>query len=603
MTQTAQSATKDRFGLKLLAVWVVVGLLILAAGAANITQGRFPDPDDTLRLVQVRDLLAGQGWFDLHQYRINPPEGTLSHWSRLVDLPLAAMIGLLTPLFGSGLAERITLIAVPLLTLGAILLVVGHLARRMLDAETAIFACLCIGLIGPLVFQLQPYRIDHHGLQVLSVAAALWALAHPSNLRGGLIAGLAMAAGAIISIEILPMAAVFGSVFALRWLRDPARKAGLVGYMASLAIGLIALFLALRGPGDLAPHCDVIAPSHLAFFAVAAIGTALIARFAPERRSLMVAAFALTGLAGAATFASIAPGCVSSPFGSLHPEVRKFWFDNVAEGLPVWKQSLDRAIPTMLQMLVAFGAAIALIRRHEGVSRLWWTEFAIVLAGAILAGVLTYRSMAFAGVVAAIPLGWLAVQMFARMREASNIAAKLASVAVICLVLLPAAPLIIAEKVMPELAEMSSGKASAKDGNATAGRVELSRCELRANAPLLNALPPGTIFAPLDIGPSIIERSHHGVVATGHHRANDAMRDVILTFSGPAEKAEATIRAHQADYVVMCTDLAEVALYAARADESLAAQLIADRPPHWLKSVRLDAPHEFAVWKVVPSAN
>ncbi|HEX9906114.1 MAG TPA: hypothetical protein VGA77_14250, partial [Propylenella sp.] len=43
----------------------------------------FPDPDDGLRLLGIRDLIAGQGWFDTHQYRYLPPEGVLLHWSRL----------------------------------------------------------------------------------------------------------------------------------------------------------------------------------------------------------------------------------------------------------------------------------------------------------------------------------------------------------------------------------------------------------------------------------------------------------------------------------------------------------------------------------------
>src|ERR1700733_1318490 len=48
------------------------------------------DTDDATRLVQVHDFLAGQGWFDLTQYRIDPPDGLLMHWSRLVDVPIAA---------------------------------------------------------------------------------------------------------------------------------------------------------------------------------------------------------------------------------------------------------------------------------------------------------------------------------------------------------------------------------------------------------------------------------------------------------------------------------------------------------------------------------
>ena len=47
--------------------------------------------DDAMRLVQVRDLLAGQGWFDLTQYRLNPPDGVAMHWSRLIDLPIAIL--------------------------------------------------------------------------------------------------------------------------------------------------------------------------------------------------------------------------------------------------------------------------------------------------------------------------------------------------------------------------------------------------------------------------------------------------------------------------------------------------------------------------------
>jgi hypothetical protein len=41
-----------------------------------------------MRLVEVRDLIAGQGWFDLTQHRLDPP-GVSIHWSRVIDAPLA----------------------------------------------------------------------------------------------------------------------------------------------------------------------------------------------------------------------------------------------------------------------------------------------------------------------------------------------------------------------------------------------------------------------------------------------------------------------------------------------------------------------------------
>lgn len=46
------------------------------------------DPDDTMRLVEVRDFLAGQGWFSTSP-NVPGHGGTLMHWSRLVDWPIA----------------------------------------------------------------------------------------------------------------------------------------------------------------------------------------------------------------------------------------------------------------------------------------------------------------------------------------------------------------------------------------------------------------------------------------------------------------------------------------------------------------------------------
>src|SRR5690606_33419820 len=64
---------------------VAVSLLISAAqGFLKLAQPG-TDNDSVMRLVQVRDLIAGQGWLDLHQYRMGLEGGFLMHWSRLVD--------------------------------------------------------------------------------------------------------------------------------------------------------------------------------------------------------------------------------------------------------------------------------------------------------------------------------------------------------------------------------------------------------------------------------------------------------------------------------------------------------------------------------------
>ena len=59
---------------------------------------RLGDTDDNMRMMQVRGLLQGQGWFDLRQHHLSPPAGANIHWSRLVDLPIAGLILALRPI-------------------------------------------------------------------------------------------------------------------------------------------------------------------------------------------------------------------------------------------------------------------------------------------------------------------------------------------------------------------------------------------------------------------------------------------------------------------------------------------------------------------------
>src|SRR4029079_4818561 len=86
----------------LLLIWAVTVATYLLAGS-----GPTLSTDDAMRLVQVRDLLAGQGWYDLTQYRLSPPEGVVMHWSRLIDVPIAFLIRVTDWAVPAALAERL----------------------------------------------------------------------------------------------------------------------------------------------------------------------------------------------------------------------------------------------------------------------------------------------------------------------------------------------------------------------------------------------------------------------------------------------------------------------------------------------------------------
>src|SRR5215217_5196775 len=90
------------------------------------------DTDDNMRMMQVRGLLEGQGWYDLRQYRLNPPYGADIHWSRLVDLPIAGIRLALAPLIGGPTAEKAAVAVAPLLPMAVAMIAVAASARRLI---------------------------------------------------------------------------------------------------------------------------------------------------------------------------------------------------------------------------------------------------------------------------------------------------------------------------------------------------------------------------------------------------------------------------------------------------------------------------------------
>lgn len=567
--------------------WLAVAILFVVVAWDRLLEWRFPDPDDTLRVVQVRDLLAGQGWFDLHQYRINPGDSPIMHWSRLVDAPLLLLIAVLSPVLDPESAEAVAVFAIPLLTLGAIMAVVGRMAGRLFGPEIAGFACLACGLSPILLGQLQPLRVDHHGWQAFAVAVAASGLSHKEAHRGGAIAGLAMAVGLLVSIELLPLAATAGAILLLRWLRDPAQRWGLPVYLGSLGLGLVGLFGLTRGFADLAPHCDAISPAHLLFFvslAGACLGIASRRSLAPPA---IVGGLACAGGVGVALFLWQAPACLAGPFGTLDPLVREHWYLNVLEGQPFWLQPFHTWLPVVAQSVVALATTLVLWRASEAEQRSWWRDYALLLAAALVGGLLVWRSMAFVGVLAALPNGWLIHRLLARVRTGRTPVIRLGTVVAAIFALMPAAPTALAQ--LP--------RAQQSDGHA--GALGRSTCDLRRSMSKLAPLEPATFFAPLDIGPAFLERTRHSVVATGHHRAQVAMRDIIFAFQSSDAVAEVTVKGHGARYLAVCTDLLEPQLYARNAPDGLMAHLLRGKTPRWLEEFPIDGPPNFKVWRVV----
>jgi len=190
------------------------------AGFTAATTPLILDSDDAMRLTEVHDFLGGQGWFDLVQHRLNTPYGASMHWSRLVDLPEAALLFLLRPFAGEA-ADTILIYLWPTLLLGPLLWLTAKLALR-LGRREAVWPALILPSLSLITLgEFVPGRLDHHSAQILLSLAILYCtIAALERPRFAIGAALAAAAALAIGIEGLPIVAVTAVVFALMWVAD-----------------------------------------------------------------------------------------------------------------------------------------------------------------------------------------------------------------------------------------------------------------------------------------------------------------------------------------------------------------------------------------------
>ncbi len=573
--------------------WFIVSALLIAVNWGAIQTQRFPDPDDIMRLLQVRDLIAGQSWFDLTQYRVDAANGGVGmHWSRLVDLPVALVIVLLTPIFGSAAAETAALIAVPLATLAIAILLAARIAWRLMGDEEASLTALVVALSVPVLFQLGPMRIDHHGWQIVCALVAINGLMARSPKVGGWVIGASVATWLSISIEGLPLAVVFFGVLAFRWLRDRAARVWLVSAIQALAVVSAGLFLLTRGIADLATYCDAISPVHLAMFGWGGLVLSLLAKAEPAPRGIVFGGFAIAGGSALGMLLYAAPQCaVGGGFAELDPLVARYWHANVLEGMPIWRQSLSTALQYAVTPLIALAAAVNLAGKSRDWLRQFWIDYAVFLAAALLVAVFVSRAGAVACALAAPPLAWQLRQWLRAIRSMESPAPRIAAMLGVCCALLPAFPAMLLASAMPARASL---------GGAGDTPIKAIDCRVQDAGDALAALPKGEFYAPLDIAPELLLVSDHSVIATGHHRGHEAMKVLIETALASREDAYATLMQRGTSYVALCPSLGEARIYSRIAPEGFVADLVKGESPQWLKPIELDGLAGLQVWRITP---
>lgn len=580
----------DRRWLRLqTAIWIAAAATFVWMRWGMIYWYALPDTDDNLRMAQVHAWLSGQGWYDLRQYKLNPPTGFNIHWSRLVDLPIAGLELAVRPFVGGYMAQQFAAAAAPLLPLWVALVGAGLLVRRLVDPRAALIGAGLLLCCGAATLMYMPMRVDHHGWQLAFLLLTIAGLADRDAGRGGLTMGASSAASLVIGLELMPFLVIAGAAAVLRWVWDATDTLRLRNYGVMLAGGCAVGYLGFASYDNAVPRCDVLSPVWLSTMVAAGTLAFLLATVKSVDWRLRLALAAAGGIALAALFGLSFPQCLGRP-EQISDELATKWFNNIREAKPLytqpWVVSLAVIALPLAGVVGSFWAAWS--SRREGRFGAWAPVALVSLVSLLLVLWQTRQGPAaqFMAIPGAAWLIWTFVPRF--LKSGSVLVRTLGVVGAVLLFSGLAVPLATSQLPPgkpPSPRDQAIGKAN-------------GRCPtLPALAPIAR-LPKTTIFTFVDLGPRLISVTPHKAIAGPYHRNGDAILDVHHAFDGDPDAARAIMLRHGATLLMTCPNMSESTVYRARSPNGFYARLAGGEKFAWLEPVPLPASSPLLLWRI-----
>lgn len=562
---------------------LAASLLFLAACFLNglsVLEDGGGDNDSLMRLVQIRDLLAGQGWFDLMQYRMGPDGGFEMHWSRLVDLPVALLIVGLGGVTGDiALAETLALTLWPVLLFGLSLYLIVKCARA-LSGDSAVLPAAVIGALTLyFVNVFRPGAIDHHNVQLALALATILFLLKAQELRAAAaLAGACAALMLAVAMEAAPYAAVAGAIAAAIFLVGRPGDARIAaGFGAAFAL-VGALSFAATVPVDrwLAAHCDALSMPQVSVALLGGGGLAIAASVPAFAETPARRAGTLVGLGLAVVLLVVLafPQCLGDPYASVDERLRLYWLDSIVEVQSAAALFGHKERFAAFFVTPALGlAALAWHMRRHGVDR-GRAILSGFLAAAYLVSLWQVRGTTFALPIAAIALAGLTAEVRRRAAVSGTARSQLA--------------VVLAWLVSFNMAwQFAIGSITAAAGAEPRKHVagETGQCYARADYARLAELPAGTVLSISNLGAAMLLNTPHRAIAGPYHRnlaGNGLTLDMLM---GDPAAAGRLARLNGIDYVALCPGNSETQVLAQAAQGGLLAGLLAGDVPDWLQPV------------------
>ena len=571
-----------------LIVWLAVAIWYVWNDWNMVRWLALGDTDDNMRLMQVRAWLGGQGWYDLRNYRLNPPVGFDIHWSRIVDLPIAGLI-LFFRLFTSNVwAERLACGIAPLIPLSITMLGVAATVRRLIHPLAWPLALVFLLGTAATMLMFLPERIDHHGWQLAMLSLTVAGLCDPRGARGGLMVGLASAVSLSIGLEMLPYCAIAGAILALRWVWDRGEAMRLQAYALSLGGGSALGFAAFASNANYAMRCDALTPVWLSVMVAAGALLFLLSRLNPESRNIRLGLSVLAGAVIAAGFVHFFPQCLGRPEG-VSPELEKNWLNNVREAKPIYKHPFRLGFPiAALPIVGVFGVILGAWRARGTKALIGWTAVALFVTFACLMLLWQVRAGPAAQLLAvpgATLLGWIVLPW---MLDHRSMAVRVGGTVTAFLIVSGLFAGLIIKYLPVDRPNTYTKRVNRSTGN----------CVRYTVLKPLDRYPAQTIFTFTDLGPRLITVTHHNAIAGPYHRNGDAILDVQHAFGRSADEAHAIIRRHGATMLMLCPNHSESTNYRARDPGGFYDQLAHGEVPAWLTPLPLPKGSPLRLFKV-----
>ena len=599
-TGTAEKKAPLRWSHPALAALVYAAIVIVAQLIIhrNLADYVGPDNDDAMRLVEVRDFLAGQGWFDMMQYRLGLAGGTLMHWSRFIDLPIASLILFFRMFLSPEGAEAAALTVWPLMLVLPLMFFMGLAGRRIAGVEGMHFSLILTALFVLLSPRFVPGSIDHDNVQLGLVALTVAMLVDESyRPRNFAIAAIALAIQLGIGAETTPFVAVACMSVACLWawkgeIFAPAAKA----FALTLTIAVSAAFFSLVPPRLYSMvTCDNLSLGFYGITSAGCVGLLLSSIFASRlSRPWRIAILAVNGAFVFAITVALAPQCLRNPLSDLDPMLVDFWLSRVTEAQSII--SVANRQPDTLGVFYATGLLAMLVCAFRILRGTRPSLHAMLMALIAINWVITLvqvRGTEFANLLAIPPLALLIAELRKNyMADPRNLRAILLYAGT----LLASVPAVWA--VGGALA--SKGVVNGFMVAAPVKAEETANCISQQALRPIAGLAPGVVAAASNLGAPLLRFTPHRTLSGPYHRDPDGMMAELLIGLAEPQQAEALLREAKVTIVAFCKGDPQVELVSERAPKGLYAQLSAGHVPAYLEPIAASAESDVQFFRVTP---